>query len=213
MIIKIGKILTSPIKFSLVLVFSALPLFFATSLIFIKESKLSQIKEKIDKISNYATKTKKFRDSQKLYHQRIKKYNPEFIKENIESFTFLKNEIEELKNYLKYDLFKATPEVKTRYNFLTNNSNSLIFKEEPFKNNSNCPDFEEKQIHPVEMNFEDLIILLSLIEDKQINQFVPSDLAPMMVIKKIEIKKLPNTNLSVNNLCLVKRNFVKEEKP
>jgi hypothetical protein len=206
MINKIGK--SVYLRYGMLFILTFLPLLFVSSLIFLKENKLSQIKKKIDQLSLYATKTKKSRDSQKEYFEKIKMGSPEFIKKNIESFIFLKGEIAELDNYLKYDFFKSNLELQKRYQFLTDESNKLTFKRENFKIVNTLRESEEKQKHPIEATFEDLLSLLSLIEDKQINDLSPPILSPMMIIKKIEIKKILNNNLSINNLCIIKRDFI-----
>lgn len=172
-----------------------------------KELETKQIT--LDELNTKALKTAESRASRKKLLEKLSDSDPLFLKNHIEKLIFLNEEISALENILQNDLHKETQNLIIRYNSLKEGKNQLKLKETVLSSNDEIIETELQQVDPVEINYNDLLNILSLIENVQINNFNPLNSAPQMFIKKIDIDGTKNKNLQLSNLTIVKKDFIK----
>lgn len=201
----LGKISLSPSKFIMFISATTLPLLCVLCYIFFQFNKISKIESRLEDTYVQASKTKRFREFQKKYLDNIKENNFDLL-QTLSSTVFLGQELHEIESLLKTDPFKDLPSLKNRYEFLKNNRNRLTFKIENTKEDrGKIYELEAKQTHPVEVSFEDLIYLLSNIENVSFNHHVIASPTAGLTLKKIEITKSKNATLYIKNLSIIKK--------
>ena len=132
-----------------------------------------------------------------------------FIDNNLENLKFLKNEINTYKKLKSHIAFAQNEEIKKRYDFLTN-KNKLKFFEENIKTSSLVKETEERQINSIEVNEEDVEKLLSIIEEKSIKDFKPTQKMPQLIITNFNLKKEKSDSFLLD-MKLLKREFGKKK--
>lgn len=134
-----------------------------------------------------------------------------YLENQIESLHFLEPEIKKLGALLQTDPNQL--EQKTRFDFLNSGKNALRFRQENFQRVGKIQEMEAKQVHPVEMNREDVKTLLSRIENVKIGEHLPGNRPPDLLIKQFELIKKPlpsNEEVFLVNLELIKRESLHE---
>jgi hypothetical protein len=93
----------------------------------------------------------------------------------------LQNERQKLQSLLYHPAFPESQAIKNRLALL--NENKLAFTEEKIEVSSQMKEVEEKQRYPVQMDENDLKQILSLIEDVPIENYLPVEKSPQLMIK------------------------------
>lgn len=153
-----------------------------------------------------ALATKKIKEN---FIQRHSNANPYFL-ENIESTTFLSPEIQELEHLIQHPALADKQALKARLDFLTKGANRLRFTEEAMRSSSKIKETEEKQLHPVQMNGEDIKKLLASLEDVPIDSYRMTENRPQIVITdfRLEKKQTPlKTHIFEVEMQFIKREF------
>lgn len=133
----------------------------------------------------------------------------DYLENEIESMQFLLPEIQKLTA-----LLHSKPESKTehtRLDYLQNGQNALRFRQQNFQRVGNFQEMEATQLHPVEMNKEDLKCLLARIENVQVGDVKPGNHPPDLLIKNFELIKKPlpsDEEIFLVNLELIKREII-----
>lgn len=107
--------------------------------------------------------------------------NPQFIDYELETFHFLEREKNGLKPFQTHPAYQSHPLIKSRLDFLEKGANVLRFVEEDIQSTNRVRETVEKQLHPIEIQFEDLDNLLSKIEF--------SSGSPQLIITDFHLKK------------------------
>ena len=134
-----------------------------------------------------------------------------YIDKNLETLSFLEQEIESLKQALDNPNFPADETLKKRIDFLSHNENKLMFTEGVVQSTPLFQEVTETLTHPVEINVLDIQKLLCRIEGVSINGCMPPPNRPQFIILdfKIDKKNTPNNNEVFSlNLKLLKREFL-----
>ena len=205
----LGKIGISSIKFRVFIALMVLPIILLGINAHFKMKELETKQITLDELNTKALKTAESRASRKKLLEKLSDSDPLFLKNHIEKLIFLNEEISALENILQNDLHKETQNLIIRYNSLKEGKNQLKLKETVLSSNDEIIETELQQVDPVEINYNDLLNILSLIENVQINNFNPLNSAPQMFIKKIDIDGTKNKNLQLSNLTIVKKDFIK----
>jgi hypothetical protein len=133
-----------------------------------------------------------------------------YIDKQLETLTFLENEIESLQKVLSNKNFPDDENIKKRLDFLTNNNN-MVFTEGVVQSNPFFQETTETLVHPVEVNVKDIRTLLAKIEGTTLGQENSGPNRPQMIILdfKLEKKHMTEKNEVFNlNLKLLKREFL-----
>jgi len=134
-----------------------------------------------------------------------------YLENQIETLHFLEPEIKKLGALLQTD--PNQHEQKNRFDFLNSGKNALRFRQENFQRVGKIQEMEAKQVHPVEMNREDVKALLSRIENVKIGEHLPGNRPPDLLIKQFELIKKPlpsNEEVFLVNVELIKRESLHE---
>jgi len=186
-----------------------LPCFLALFVHFKAENKLAHQIEKALYLKErhiLAERKGKLEEAQSLQMQ---KANSDYLENSIESMQFLRPEIQKLTAMLHSSPDNKTDQ--TRLDFLQNGKNTLRFRQQNFQRVGQLQEMEAKQVHPVEMNREDLKKLLASIENITIGDVKPVGSPPNLLIKHFELIKKPlptNEEAFLVNLELIKREMI-----
>ncbi len=185
-----------------------LPFVIAFQLLAMKYFSLRELEELFDAASLKGKSALEKRLNKKNFLQRYGHYEPYFLNRHVESLPLLQNESEQLTLQSGHPACSHRAEIKKRIAFLSGKDNHLAFAEETteFSGSGKIKETEEKLIHPVEINSEDLLRLLSLLEGVEIGSYKPRPKSPQTILKEFTLtRKEPATYEC--NLSLLKREF------
>lgn len=178
--LNIKKLLLKSYLILTILVAALLPtLFLLTSTL----SDLDDLNEVEVAISELAAKEEQLKGrgaSEEAFLAKMQRADHSYIDKYLETLVFLGEEIAELE-------MQKDPLSKKRLEFLKSNNNRLLFGEDQIRKGSLFQEVEERLLHPVEMEEEDLKKMLSLIEETSPFPCVTD--APQLIIKHFELIK------------------------
>ena len=169
---------------------------------------LKQAENLLDDLALKARSSMEKRAQKRAFLERFSQFDPNFIQNQLETLSFLNQERYILKTLSAHPATKDRDVLTERFNALTQN-NRLVFKEELLRSTKRIKETEQKLAHPVEIDAKDLNYLLAYIENFSIDDIVPPERSPQLLIRDfILFKKDPSTyKLS---LSLLKREFENE---
>jgi hypothetical protein len=184
-----------------------IPIFFSALYIFSQFQKINKNQKTIEYAFSHLKKNYRKRIQQKAFIEKYSKSDPNFIHKNLEALHFMHDEKIKLEKLYNNDSFRGATLVKNRLNFLKN-ENKFSLKEEVRYSTTALKETNLKLNSPIEINEDDLKKLLSAVEEVTISKFIPLDNAPQMIIQNFELKKT-NSSFIINNLSILKRDFIK----
>ena len=131
---------------------------------------------------------------------------PYFIDQYLESFPLLQKELKELKSIQNHPACANRDFVQHRIGFIESSENRLAFAEENIRTSKKVKETDERLLHPVEIDADDLEHLLSLIEDIPLGSNIPYPHSPQLLIQDFSLIK-KNRGVYELNLTLLKREF------
>ncbi len=138
---------------------------------------------------------------------RYSHFEPYFIDQCLEALPLLQGNLHELRAMKNHPACKNRDEVMKRIEFLEGPDNRLSFAEENIRSSKRIKETEERLLHPVEIDADDLEHLLSLIEDVAIGGYVPNQTSPQLILRDFILTKKNNSSYELN-LSLLKREFI-----
>lgn len=128
------------------------------------------------------------------FYSRFRDADPYYLDKTVEPLVFLNGEIRFLETALKYKAFEYCDAMKDRLAFLKE-QNRLRFCEKDRFSGSLYQEVHEKQIHPVEIDLEDLKVILTYIEGAKFQNFPENPSGrPLLFIKDFELIKQKKTD-------------------
>lgn len=143
--------------------------------------------------------------------ERLKKADPDYIQNTLEKKVFLAGEIQRLEAVTPIDQERL--EDNKRLFQLKEGANQLKFSETHFQRIDNFQEVEVSQKQEVEMGSEDLIKLLSILENSQIGDALPDPKAPDFLVDTFELTRTSQpTQEEVFTIKLhcIKREYIHE---
>lgn len=134
-----------------------------------------------------------------------------YIDKHLETLSFLEAEIESLQKVTTNKSYPDDENIKKRLEFLTSSENDLVFTEGVVQSTPIFQETTETLVHPVEVNVNDIRALLAKVEGTEIQDEIPGENRPQLIILdfKIEKKNLTDRNeVFLLNLKLLKREFL-----
>jgi len=128
----------------------------------------------------------------------------------LESLRFLEPEIKSLKEVVNNKHFAGDEQVVRRLEFLLGDGNHLFFTESDVQK---FPLFQETvatQVHPVEVNVDNLQQILALIEGLSVGEFVSAPKRPELIVLEFRLEKknaLEDNEVYMLTMKLLKREF------
>jgi hypothetical protein len=118
---------------------------------------------------------------------------PYFIDQFLEAPPLLSQNIEGLKSMKNHPACKNRDDVARRISYLEGTANRLSFAEENIRSSKRVKETEERLLHPVEIDSNDLSRLLSLIENVPVGDFSPYPHSPQLLIQDFTLMKKEGT--------------------
>jgi len=138
---------------------------------------------------------------------RYRQSEPYFIDQYLESLTLLQKELKELQSIQNHPACANRDFVRHRIAFLESPENRLAFAEENIRTSKKVKETDERLLHSVEVDADDLDHLLSLIEDIPIGSYIPDSHSPQLLIQDFSLMKKDHGVYELN-LSLLKREFI-----
>jgi hypothetical protein len=193
---------------------ACLPLLIVLLMFISQKNELLELRTGLENIRDQAFVKEKKQKKQALnltVRQHFSEADHFYIDKYLESLVFLEPEIEMLQKIISDKNFADDDRIKKRLEFLTSESNSLVFSEGVVQSYPFFQETTETLVHPVEINTLDLQKVLARIEGGQINQFTPGPALPQLLITEFKLDKKKNSDKNevfVLNLKLLKREFL-----
>lgn len=170
-------------------------------------SQATQLKQLNQRLAFLESTNQHLRLKQKTWQAQLQKYqqaDPFFLQNTLEKLEFLKTEKTELEKLAKHPAFKNSPEIQK---LLKQSFQPLKFKQRSLKKEKQIAESEEI-CQNIELNQQDLMQLLSLIEEMPIGAYQPASNNPQLIIQKLTLAK---TDFAFKlDLNLYKREFFHE---
>lgn len=131
---------------------------------------------------------------------------PYFIDHSLESYLFLQTHLKDLKAMQNHPACQNREAVLRRIAFLEGPENRLSFAEENIRSSKRIKETEERLLHPVEIETEDLDRLLSWIEDVPVGRYLPSPHSPQFLIQDFSLSRKEDAVYELN-ISLLQREF------
>lgn len=174
-------------------------------------SSVNQLKQRLPELQEFALIKEGKLSQNRVVKAHYADADHFYIDKQLESLTFLGDEIDGLNELSSISNYGNHPAMKRRLDFLTGEENRLVFTEGVVQG---YPDFQETQetlLHPIEINGEDLKKLLAKIEGKGIGPYAAGPGRPQLLITEFKLDKkntFGSNEVFILNLRLLKREFL-----
>lgn len=192
-----------------------LPLLFVVFLYFSQHTELEDLQSSLEYIQHQALLKERKQALNVAVRQHFSEADHFYIDKQLETLTFLEQEIETLQKISADKSFSDDDRIKKRLDFLTNSGptpgNQLVFSEGVVQSFPLFQETIETLVHPVEVNATDLQKILARIEGIPMGGAKSGPDRPQLFITEFKIeKKAVNDKNEVFqlNLKLVKREFL-----
>lgn len=188
-----------------------LPFLFVLGLFFSEKNQIEEMRGAIQQIEQDAFVKEKKQAVNVTLRQHFREADHFYIDKNLESLIFLEPEIEMLQKILSDKNFADDERLKARLEYLTGETNNLVFSEGVVQNYPLFQETMETLVHPVEINTTDLQKILARIEGVEMGEHKPGPHRPQLLITEFRIdkKKVYDKNeVFLLNLKLLKREFL-----
>ena len=167
---------------------------------------LRGIEKALDGAALQARSALEKREKKAKFFERYAKSEPYFINQHLETLPLLQNELNLLLEMQRHPGCRQQSAIGRRIAFLQGAQNRLSFAEDNVRSSLKVKETEEKLLHPVEIDGEDLNRLLSLIENVSIEKHQPHPSSPQLLIQDFQLSK-KDPSVYKLNLALLKREF------
>lgn len=188
-----------------------LPLVLVILYYFSQERKIEEFRTSLENINNQVLLKEKKQALNLLVRYHFKDADRFYIDKYLETLVFLEPEIETLQKIINDKNFADDERIKKRLEFLTSNSNSLVFSEGVVQKYPFFQETEETLVHPVEVNAADIKKILARIEGTHLGDFSPGPNRPQLIITdfKLDKKKVMDKNeVYLLSMKLIKREYL-----
>lgn len=188
-----------------------IPLIISIFLFFTEKSYLEELTGTIEQIEEQAFVKEKKQAQNATVRQHFSDADHFYIDKHLETLVFLEPEIEMLQKILSDKNFADDERLKRRFEYLTGESNNLVFSEGVVQTYPLFQETMETLVHPVDINTNDLQKILSRIEGSEIGEEKPGPNRPQLLITefKLDKKKVYEKNEVYQlNLKLLKREYL-----
>ncbi len=188
-----------------------LPFLFVVFLFISEKNQLEELQNTIENIQNQAFIKEKKQALNLAVRQYFREADHFYIDKYLETLVFLEPEIEQLQKIVQDKNFADDDRIKKRLEFLTSQTNSLVFSEGVVQSFPLFQETTETLVHSVEVNPLDIQKILARIEGVKMGDFKPGPNRPQLVMTefKLDKKKVNDKNeVYLLNLKLIKREFL-----
>jgi hypothetical protein len=176
-----------------------------------KLNHLEELENSLESIQHEALVKEKKQALNLAVRQHFRDADHFYIDKYIESIVLLENEIDTLQKILTDKNFAEDDRIKKRLEYLTTQSNALVFSEGVVQNFPMFQETIETLLHPVEVNGTDIQKILARIEGVEIDGEEPGPNRPQLIITEFKLDKKKVSDKSevfTLNMKLIKREFL-----
>lgn len=202
----LGRFFFEKNRIVLFFTFLCAPFAITSFLLFSRFTHLQGIERAIDEAALQARSAIEKRETKARFFERYAKCEPYFINRHLETLPLLQTELNLLLEMQKHPGCSQRGALGQRIQFLQGTQNRLSFAEENVRSSAKVKETEEKLLHSVEIDGDDLNRLLSLIENIQIGEHQPYPSSPQLLIHDFLLSKKDPSVYNLN-LALLKREF------
>lgn len=187
-----------------------LPLILVITLFFSENENLNRLENMIQYVEEKALLREKKQSVNMAVIDHFREADHFYIDKHLETLVLLEPEIESLQKLVNNPNFAFDDTVRKRLDYLTN-ENNLTFTEGIVQSHPQFQETSETLVHPIEVNVDDILEILSRIEGVSIGPYTPPSNPPQLLILdfKIDRKIISEKNEVYNlNLKLLKREFL-----
>lgn len=180
-----------------------------------KYAKYIQLKNNLENLSFLCKSTIRKRAMKKEFLEKQRNFDPYFIANNLESIQLCEDEKLNIKKALTTPGFIKNKDLLKRLKFLESSKNKISFIEDNIIKTSLIKESYQNLLDPVEIEEKDLIKLLSIFDDRVIDQNNPITNQPQLIIKNFRLTKKVtplNNQIFLLNINLIKREFLPQKK-
>jgi hypothetical protein len=188
-------------------VFLTTPFFLTLAILAPRYASLRETEKSFDTAALRGRSALEKRQVREQFLIRYSNFEPYFIDQCLESLPLLQENLSHLHAMKNHPACPNRQAVMQRINFLESGDNRLSFAEENIRSSKRVKETEERLLHPVEIDSNDLDRLLCLIEDVAIGEHVPHPNSPQLIIHDFVLTK-KNHAVYELNLSLLKREFI-----
>ena len=192
--------------------FLLLPLIAVSLLLAPRFLRLRTIEQEFDSAALGGRSALAKREKKESFLKGYSNFEPYFINQSLEALPFLQDELEKLHQLKDHPASTGKEEILRRITFLEGTENRLAFAEENILTSSHLKESEERLLHSIEIDENDLNRLLCLIEGVSIDHFSPQSRSPQLLIQDFSLSKKEGRDTYELNLALIKREFSYETK-
>lgn len=188
-----------------------LPIVISIFIVFAKLGSIDDLKVTINEMQQMALLRERKQAINMAVRNHFRDADHFYIDKYLETLTFLEPEIEGLQKLLTNKNLTDDEAIKKRLELLTGSGNSLTFSEGIVQSTPVYQETLETQVHPVEINGQDLQKILAKIEGIDIGSNSPGPNRPQLIILdfKLDRKSLNEKNeVFTLNLKLLKREYL-----
>lgn len=188
-----------------------LPFIFVIFLFISQKSEIEELQNTIENIQHQAFIKEKKQALNLAVRQHFREADHFYIDKYLETLILLESEIEQLQKIVQDTNFADDDRIKKRLEFLTSQSNALVFSEGVVQAFPLFQETTETLVHPVEVNATDIQKILARTEGLKIDDFSAGPHRPQLVVTefKLDKKKVNDKNeVYLLNLKLIKREFL-----
>lgn len=186
--------------------------FICVLFLFVSElNHLEELENSIESIQHEALVKEKKQALNLAVRQHFRDADHFYIDKYIESIVLLENEIDILQKIVTDKNFAEDDRIKKRLEYLTTQSNTLVFSEGIVQNFPMFQETIETLLHPVEVNGTDIQKILARIEGVEIGGEQPGPNRPQLIITEFKLDKRKVSDKSevfTLNMKLIKREFL-----
>lgn len=194
-----------------ILCLGLLPLLIVFVMFSSKKGEIEELQETLENVQHQAFIKEKKQALNLAVRHHFREADHFYIDKYLETLIFLESEIDQLQKIVQDKNFADDERVKKRLEYLTSESNSLVFSEGVVQTFPYFQETTETLVHPVEVNPTDIQAILARIEGVKIKEFAPGPFRPQLIVTdfKLDKKKVNDKNeVYILNLKLLKREFL-----
>lgn len=187
------------------------PFLFVIFLFISQKNELEELQNNLETIQHQALVKEKKQALNLAVQQNFRDADHFYIDKHLETLVFLEPEIEQLQKIVQDKNFADDERVKKRLEFLTAQTNALIFSEGVVQSFPLFQETSETLVHSVEVNATDIQKILARIEGVKMGEFTSAPHRPQLIVTefKLDKKKMNDKNeVYLLNLKLIKREFL-----
>ena len=187
------------------------PLLFVVALFISEKNALDELHENLETIQYTALIKERKQATNMAVRQHFSDADHFYIDKNLETLVFLEPEIEQLQHIVEDKNFADNEAVKKRLEFLTSESNALVFSEGVVQTFPLFQETSETLVHPVEVDPTDIQKILARVEGIKIGNFSPGPHRPQLTITEFKLNKKKVTDKNevfLLDMKLIKREFL-----